>query len=292
MLWAGAGEGFLARVLIVGCGYLGNSLGAALLCDAHEVWGLKRRPVGLALGIRPIEADLGLPATLRDLPTDLDFVFYMVSPGGSDDALYRAAYVEGLRNFLGALEAQRVQTRRLFFVSSTAVYAQQRGEWVDETSPTEPRHFSGRRLLEGEHLLFESSFAATVVRLGGIYGPRRTRLIERVRTGSAVYRRRPPQYTNRIHRDDCVGALCHLMELEAPEPLYLGVDCEPADEASVLGWLAGVLGAPPPRAAESAPRRQEGSNKRCRNERLLGSGYAFLYPTFREGYTAVLAGAG
>jgi len=279
-------------VLIAGCGYLGNALGAALLCDAHEVWGLKRRPVGLALGIRPVEADLGLAATLRDLPTGLDFAFYMVSPGGADDALYRAAYVEGLRNFLEALEAQREPPRRLFFVSSTAVYAQRDGEWVDEASPTEPDHFSGRRLLEGERLFLESPFEGTVVRLGGIYGPRRARLIERVRTGSAVYRRKPPQYTNRIHRDDCVGALRHLMELEAPEPLYLGVDCEPADEASVLGWLAGVLGAPLPRAVESAPRRRGNSNKRCRNERLLGSGYAFSYPTFREGYTAVLAGAG
>jgi nucleoside-diphosphate-sugar epimerase len=281
----------LAKVLIAGCGYLGNALGSALLCDAHEVWGLKRRPVGLALGIRPVEADLGLAATLRELPTGLDFVFYMVSPGGSDDALYRAAYVEGLRHFLEALEAGRERPRRLFFVSSTAVYAQQDGEWVDETSPTEPRHFSGRRLLEGERLLLESPFAATVVRLGGIYGPRRARLVERVRTGSAVYRRKPPQYTNRIHRDDCVGALRHLMGLEAPERLYLGVDCEPAAEASVLGWLAGALGAPPPRAVESAPRGRGNANKRCRNERLLASGYGFRYPTFREGYTAVLAGA-
>jgi nucleoside-diphosphate-sugar epimerase len=277
-------------VLIAGCGYLGNALGAALLCDAHDVWGLKRRVVGLALGIRPVEADLGLAATLRDLPTGLDFIFYMVSPGGSDDALYRAAYVEGLRNLLEALEARRERPRRVFFVSSTAVYAQQDGEWVDEASPTEPRHFSGRRLLEGERLLFESPFAGTVVRLGGIYGPRRARLIERVRTGSAVYRGKPPQYTNRIHRDDCVGALWHLMELEVPERLYLGVDCEPAAEASVLGWLAGVLGTPPPRVVESVARGRARGNKRCRNDRLLASGYAFRYPTFREGYTAVLAG--
>ncbi len=129
-----------------------------------------------------------------------------------------------------------------------------------------------------------------MVRLGGIYGPRRAGLIERLRTGSAVYRGKPPQYTNRIHRDDCVGALRHLMGLEAPERLYLGVDCEPAAEASVLGWLAGVMGTPPARAVESAPRRRARGNKRCRNDRLLASDYAFRYPTFREGYTAVLAG--
>jgi nucleoside-diphosphate-sugar epimerase len=281
----------LARILIAGCGYVGNALGEALLRDAHEVWGLKRRVAGLAPGIQPLEADLGLAATLGELPTGLDFVFYMVSPGGRDDAFYRAAYVRGLRNLLEALEARRQRPRRVFFVSSTAVYAQQGGEWVDEASPTEPRHFSGRRLLDGERLLFESPFAGTVVRLGGIYGPRRTRLVERVRTGNAVYRGRPPQYTNRIHRDDCAGALRHLMGLEAPERLYLGVDCEPAAEARVLVWLAGVLGAPAPREVKSAPRGRGNANKRCRNERLLASGYSFRYPTFREGYTALLAGA-
>ena len=113
-------------------------------------------------------------------------------------------------------------------------------------------------------------------------------------------------YTNRIHRDDCVGVLRHLMQLEAPEPLYLGVDCEPADEAAVLRWLAGVLGAPEPRvAAAGAPvgRKSRGSQrsaqraegergptgKRCRNDRLLASGYRFLYPSFRDGYRVILA---
>lgn len=275
-------------MLIAGCGYVGAALGAELVREGHEVFGLRRRVASLPEGAVPVEADLNLASTLADLPGGLDFVLYMAGPAGRDDALYKSAYVEGLRNLLRALEAGRQSPRRVFFVSSTAVYAQSGGEWVDEESPAEPSHFSGRRLLEGERLLLESGFAGTVVRLGGIYGPRRTRLIERVRTGSATYRRGGACYTNRIHRDDCAGALRHLMGLASPEKLYLGVDCEPADEAAVLRWLAGVLGAPPPRRAPETSGGR-GGNKRCRNERLLASGYAFRYRSFREGYTALLA---
>jgi nucleoside-diphosphate-sugar epimerase len=281
----------MARVLIAGCGYLGAALGALLDRDSHAVFGLRRRAGSLPWGVRPIEADLVIPGTLRELPPQLDFVFFMAAPAGRDDGLYRTLYVDGLRNLLDALAGQGQQPKRIFFTSSTSVYGQKDGEWVDETSPTEPASFAGRRILEAEALLEGGPFPASVVRFGGIYGPRRTGLVERVRTGRVVYQEEPARYTNRIHRDDCAGALRHLMQLPEPEALYLGVDCEPASEAMVTHWLAGVLGAPPPRRgtpdATAGPERV--GSKRCRNERLLASGYEFQYPTFREGYTAVLA---
>jgi nucleoside-diphosphate-sugar epimerase len=282
----------MARVLIAGCGYVGVVLGRVLADESHGVWGLRRRPLSLPEGIVPIVADLGLGASLAALPPDLDYVFYMASPGGSDEAFYRTAYVEGLSNLLHALDRQGQRPVRIFFVSSTAVYAQRRAEWVDEESPTEPVHFSGRRLLEAERILFEGPFAGTAVRFAGIYGPRRTRLIEDVRAGRAVWRKSPPQWTNRIHRDDCAGVLAHLMQLERPEKIYLGVDCEPAEQGAVLRWLAGALGAPAPRAvrAKDPALRARRDNKRCRNDRLLATGYTFLYPTYREGYSAVLEG--
>jgi nucleoside-diphosphate-sugar epimerase len=284
----------MARVLIAGFGYVGAALGRALVDDAHAVWGLCRQPVSLPEGVLAITADLGVAADLADLPPDLDCVFYMASPGGSDDALYRTAYVEGLANLLGALVRQGQQPARVFFVSSTAVFAQRRGEWVDETSPAQPDHFSGRRLLEAERVLFEGPFPGTVVRFGGIYGPRRTQLVQSVRAGRAVWRKSPPEWTNRIHRDDCAGVLAHLMKLDRPEAIYLGVDCEPAERGAVLRWLAGASGAPVPRAVRSGDPslRPARSNKRCRNDRLLASGYRFRYPTYREGYRAVLEGMG
>jgi nucleoside-diphosphate-sugar epimerase len=244
----------------------------------------------------PVAADLADPdslargfAALGD--ARLDVLVYAAAADRGDDAAYRAAYVDGLRNAIAALARRAEAPRRVFFTSSTAVYAQRSGEWVDETSPTEPTQFRGMRMLEAERELLASGMPATVLRLGGIYGPGRTRLVERVRSGRAWIHPGPPRYTNRIHRDDAVGALCHLAALalagEPLAPIYLAVDDEPADEAVVLRWLADRLGVslPPP-----PPGQGEGSepNRRCRNARLRAAGYRFRHPTFREGYAALL----
>jgi nucleoside-diphosphate-sugar epimerase len=281
----------MARVLIAGCGYVGAALGSLLVEQSHVVWGLRRSPRSLPAGIKPITADLAHRGDLSALPRNLDTVFYLVSPTGSEDALYRRAYVDGLRTLIAALY-EGDQQPRILFASSTAVYGQRDGEWIDETSETAPEHWSGQRVLEGEQLVLQSPLPATVIRFGGIYGPRRTQLVDQVRTGQAVYAKGKPRYTNRIHRDDCAGVLQHLMRLKEPDPIYLGVDDEPAEQRAVLSWLAGALGAPEPRAADTPKAgrsgRSAGGGKRCRNARLLGSGYTFRYPTFREGYSAVL----
>jgi len=280
----------MSNLLIAGCGYVGAALARVRVERGDNVFGLRRNPVDVPPGVMPIAADLAVPRTLAELPAAFDVVVYAASPGGRDDAFYRTTYVEGLRNLLAALSEQGHRPRRTIFVSSTAVYGQTRGEWVDETSETEPSHFSGRRLLEAETLLRESGLPSVVVRLGGIYGPRRTRLVDEVRQGRAAIGRGGPHYTNRIHRDDCVGALDHLIDHADPVACYLGVDSEPEDEAVVLRWLAGVLGASPPRVAGADQRRKaRGGSKRCRNTLLVSSGYAFRYPNYRDGYTAVLA---
>lgn len=288
-------------MLVAGCGYVGAALASDLRGAGHAVFGLKRRPEGLPRGVVPLAADLAEPGSL-DAALDAmgdppDVVVYAAAADRGDDEAYRRAYVEGLRNVVASLRARRARVARLFFTSSTAVYAQDDGAWVDEESDAAPRDFRGRRMLEAEGVLAASGFAATALRLGGIYGPGRTRLVESVRSGRAVIRPGPPRYGNRIHRDDAAGALAHLAERalagEALAPRYLGVDDEPADEAVVLRWIASRLGvAAPPVAADAAAgeasaRRRPGS-KRCSNARLRAAGYAFRYPTFREGYAALI----
>jgi nucleoside-diphosphate-sugar epimerase len=281
----------MANILIAGCGYVGTALGLRLVEAGHIVWGIRRSAEGLPPGIRHLAADLTAPHTLQELPPALDVVFYTAAPNGSDEAAYRAIYVDGLRYVLEALVRQHQSPRRVLLTSSTAVYAQSAGEWVDETSPTEPQHFTGRRVLEGERVLLDGPFPATVLRLGGIYGPGRTSLIERVRQGLAACREGLPLYTNRIHRDDCAGALHHLMTLPQPDSHYIGVDHESADYCDVLRWLAAQLGGPSPRveASSAMDSRRHRTNKRCRHDKLIASGYVFHYPTFREGYAALLA---
>lgn len=274
------------RVLIAGCGYVGSALGELLASEGHSVFGLRRDPASLPPSITPVVADLSCTIASETLPGALDFIFYTASAGGSDDAAYRSAYVDGPRNLLEALAPQQTNVRRLLFTSSTGVYAQMNGEWVDETSPTEPESHTGCRLLEGEKVMLEGPVPATVVRLSGIYGPGRTRSIRRaidtpVDDG-------PPNYTNRIHRDDCAGALRHLMLLPEPAPLYLATDHEPTDRRTVSEWLSKRLGRPLPEASPTDDSGRRRTNKRCSNARLLASGYEFRYPTFREGFAKLL----
>ncbi len=281
----------MARILIAGCGDVGTTLGLMLQQAGHEVWGLKRHPATLPPAIRGLAADLGDPVGLKNsLPPDLDYVFYTAAADGFSEERYRAAYVDGVARLLDALQAGGQQPRRLFFTSSTSVYAQCHGEWVDEDSPAEAGGFAGRCLRQGEQIFWNGPYPASVIRFGGIYGPGRTRLIDSLRQGSASCVDNPPVYTNRIHRDDCAAALQHLMNLPAPQMLYLGVDDEPAPQCEVLRWLAGRLGVPGPTVVGAAVASEAmlRANKRCRNARLRASGFQFRYPGYREGYAALL----
>lgn len=279
----------MARILIAGCGDVGGALAGRLLVQGHSVWGLRRRVEALPEGIDPLAADLGNPETLTRLPEALDFVFYTAAAPAFEDSAYRLTYVYGPGNLLQALQYQGHAVQRFVFVSSTSVYGQRGGEWVDEASATEPTHFSGRHMLAGEHTVLNGPFPAIAVRFGGIYGPGRGRLIERVRRGGPCTDG-PPLYTNRIHRDDCAGALQHLIQLTDPGQVYLGVDDAPAPECEVMDWLAGQLSLPLPLRTSEPGRRSGG--KRCSNRRLRRSGYRFVYPDFRSGYGALLGRKG
>ena len=277
-------------MLIIGCGYVGAALGKALAAQGHLVRGMRRNPESLPESIKPVRADIHDKDLIDLLPEGLDFIFYTLSSGGGGEAGYRAAYAEGPKNLIEALDLKGERPTRIFFTSSTAVYAQTDGGRVDEESPAQPVHYSGRTLLEGERAFLESGHPATILRLSGIYGPGRTRLIDAVRAGRAEVHEGPPRFTNRIHRDDCAGALAHLMKMDRPDEVYIGVDDEPADRRKVLNWLAERLGAPRPREAGAgeAPSARAATNKRCSNARLKSTGYRFLYPSYREGYAEMI----
>ena len=170
---------------------------------------------------------------------------------------------------------------------------------MNENSPAEAESFSGHCIRQGEQLMWASGWPAIAVRFGGIYGPGRTRLIDSVRDGTAVCPEGAPIYTNRIHRDDCARALEHLLQISAPEKLYIAVDDDPAPLEDVLGWLAVQLGAPKPRCVLQHPvkpgaetRRDPATrlraSKRCSNARLRATGFRFRYPSYRDGYAALL----
>lgn len=272
------------NVLIAGCGYVGSALAAELAAGGHRVWGLRRDPRALPPGVLRVAADLTSPASLDGLDEAIDHVVYAASPSARTEAAYEAAYVRGLENLLQVLE-RRANLARVVLTSSTAVYAQDDGGFVDEDSQTAPTSFSGRALLRAEAMLRGRSFEGVALRLAGIYGPGRTWLVRRVHRGEA---RVDPKvhYGNRIHQRDCAGALAHLLTVDEVAPVYLGVDDAPAPLGEVYAFVADLLGVAPPPVGPSSEGR--GGNKRCKNTRLVESGYALRVPSYREGYPPIV----
>ena len=88
----------------------------------------------------------------------IDFAVYCVAPDSGTEAAYRLAYLDGLESFLGALKQQGERPRRIFFASSTSVYSQRRGEWIDEASTASPSRYAGEILVQAERLLLASGF--------------------------------------------------------------------------------------------------------------------------------------
>ena len=280
-------------VLIAGCGDLGTEAGLRFAAAGFSVLGWRRSPEKLPPEITGQAADL--TAELPPVPAATEIVVIAVAAAARTEAAYRAAYVDGTANVLDALERDGVRPRRILFVSSTAVFGDAGGDWVDEDTPAAPASFSGKVIRKAEELLHRRRPDAVVLRLAGIYGPGRTRLIDQLAAGTAVVPA-APQLTNRIHRDDAAAAIVHLTtRIPDPEPLYLGVDHQPVELAEVLRFLAAELGVQAPEPGRNAPADRStgrGGNRRLSNARLLGTGFSFAYPTFREGYRAVLAGAG
>jgi nucleoside-diphosphate-sugar epimerase len=278
------------KVLLIGFGDLARRLGALVAAGGGEVSALRRTP-GAVPGVRMFTGDCRDGELLRAALEGQDAVVVTLTPGAFTEAAYRDIYVAGARALADALGALASGPRQLLWVSSTSVYGQGDGEWVDEGSPAQPRSFSGRCLREAEDIVRALPLPATVVRFSGIYGPGRTRLVDQVRRGECAPAE-PVQWTNRIHSDDCAGVLHHLLTLAdggaALESLYLGTDCEPVPLHEVHQWLAGRLGVRVTPVAGGVER----GNRRCSNARLLASGYRFIYPGFREGYGALLATQG
>jgi nucleoside-diphosphate-sugar epimerase len=272
------------RILLAGCGDLGGRVAQRLCARGDEVWALRRQPPAHdGSGIHWLRGDLTRPDSLHGLPEKITRLVYLPAPDARDKASYRAIFVDGLRHLLDVLDARALA--QVLLVSSSAVYGEHDGDWVDETTPVNPLGFNGSVLCEAEQWLAEQPLPWTVLRLAGLYGPGRLQLVERLRAGQLRVPREVPHWANRIHVDDAAAAVVHLLGLARPLPVYLGVDDTPLPLDELYDFLADLVDAPLP--AEGAPPVGVGS-KRLVNARLRASGWAPQWPDTRAGYAALL----
>lgn len=278
----------MAKILIAGCGDIGRALGNLLTEAGHQVTGLKRQPLLNSQDKFPyFQADLTVKSHLNALQSDYEYVFFIASPDRRENDSYRKIYDTGLSNLAG-----RLSHADWFFVSSTSVYGQNQGEWVDEDSAATGSSASSRLIVAAEQYLNALNSNNIIIRFSGIYGPGREYLINQARQ-NPVIQKHPPYYTNRIHRQDCVAVLAFMLNQRLKgvelQSCYLASDDYPATLWEVMTWLCGQLRCPPP--AAKAVDAAAVMNKRCRNDRLKALGYRFLYADFRQGYGAVLSGS-
>jgi nucleoside-diphosphate-sugar epimerase len=282
-------------LLSIGHGYTAAALARRLLPQGWRVIGTTRNPHRAesmrAIGIEPVSWPLADPqGTLR---TATHLLCSVAPVEGADPVL---AAISGV--LMGAAPA----LRWIGYLSTTGVYGDHAGGWVDEETQPKPTTDRARARLAAEARWFAlgraSDVPVQVFRLGGIYGPGRGPF-EALRAGTTRSIIKPGQVFSRIHVDDIAAVLEASMAQPNPGRLYNVVDDEPAPPQDVQALAAGLLGLAPPPAVpfeEEAPRMNPmarefyGESRRVRNQRIREElGVALAYPTYREGLAAVLA---
>lgn len=277
------------KILIAGCGDLGTAIARQLAVSGINAVGLRRNAQampGEAAGSFSsiIPADVTQPPTLEPLQfLQPEIIVYCVAASGQTDAEYQSAYVDGLRNVL-ATQKDNARLKHVFFVSSTRVYGQDTDALLDESVAAQPADFGGRRLLEAEQLLQALGCGHTALRLSGIYGPGRLRMINLARSPADW----PKQngWSNRIHRDDAAAFIAFLIRQVLAganvQDCYIVTDSMPVPQYEVLGWIAAQIQAVTPRLLPVS------GGKRLSNKSMLETGFKLQYPDYRAGYRTLL----
>jgi nucleoside-diphosphate-sugar epimerase len=273
----------VSSVLIVGCGYVGLPLGKEFVSRGETVYGTTRSPDRMEVisreGLRPILLDVLAP------PFDLrlvDLVYFLVA-GTGDDTLPK-----GMANLISALSHRPPQ--RFVYTSSTGIYGDYGGAWVDESSPRRGTHPAGERLIRTEDLLLSASgkerFPGIIARLSGIYGPNRIPGLDRIRKKEPIPGR-PDAYLNLIHLDDLIGSLIACGSRGRAGEVYLISDDQPVRREDYYRFLAARLNAGA--VSFQGEARERSGSRRCRNRKMKEDlSVKLKYPSYREGIEALV----
>lgn len=273
----------MAHVLIAGCGDLGSGLATELVTQGHQVTGIRRTKLDFPYGVQGITGDL--VEMNNDALPDVDVVFLIMTPNGRNESAYQTAYFDTAQVIIRRYQAM-TKPPQVFFVSSTSVYGQSQGEWIDESTLAEPQSATAKILVETESAL-AAAFKSVAIRCSGIYGAGRFRLLEKVEREEDWG---PNSWTNRVHRDDVVSALVtlagHALEKKPLPKQVIVTDQTPVSMWEVKLWLATCLGAKVvvSNISDFAP----ASGKRIQGHYLLSQGWKPRYPSYVSGYQLLL----
>ena len=271
--------GRVMRKLIIGCGYLGERVARNWLDNGYETWVLTRseeRAARLAeSGLNPLIGDVLDLGSLQKFP-QVETILFAVGFDRASKRSKRTVYVEGLRN---VLKENRGKFQRIVYISSTSVYGQDNGEFVDEFSAASPSEENGCICRDAEAVVSEPfrradqdarTGEAVVLRLAGIYGPGRLLAREQQLRRGGLLSGNPDAWLNLIHVEDAVQAVLAAEDRGRAGETYLVCDDQPIRRREYYAALASQLGIVPPgfeEVAADAPERRR-FNKRCVNRRM------------------------
>lgn len=274
----------MPRLLLVGCGYVGQAT-ADLFHGAGwavEAWtGSAASAAELASKpYRVIACDASDAGTVTTHGGEFEVVIQCVSSAGGNDEDYRRVYLQTAENLT------RVHpSATLIFTGSTSVYAQEKGEWVDEKSAAEPDRATAQVLRETEQLVL--AHCGIVTRIAGIYGPGRSALLKKFLRNEGLHPEAENRFRNYAHRDDIAAALLLLAERRGQldgEKIFNIADDLPMTGGEVYAALSELLKKPlPPPATEGFSRKRGDSNKRVSNAKLRQLGWRPRYPSLPAG---------
>lgn len=277
----------MAHLFCFGLGYSAKALAHRLLADGWTVSGTRRQLAPAQDGIRLMAFDGANPIAL---PQDITHILVSIPPDATGDPVARA---------MGKAIAALPHLQWLGYLSTTGVYGDTGGAWVDEETPAAPTSLRGERRHQAEqdwlHLFTTKKVPVHIFRLAGIYGPGRNQ-IESVRTGEARRVIKPGQVFSRIHVDDIAQILHASITHPNPGRIYNVCDDEATPPQDVIAFAADLLHMPlPPAINADDPSLSEmaksfyAENKRVRNGRIKTElGVRLKYPTYRDGLRALL----
>ena len=274
--------------LIIGCGYLGHRIAALWHNQGQRVLATSRRPATFTGSVaEAVVCDVLDPETLRDLP-EVDTVVYAIGFDRSAGASMRSVYVDGLANVLERLPAPR----KFIYVSSSSVYGQTDGGWVDEEAATEPLEEAGQIVRAAEKVLEAKLPDAVVLRFAGIYGPDRLLRQKAILAGEPIVGD-GDKWLNLIHVEDGARVVLAAEQHARPGRTYNVCDNQPVKRHVFYAVLAQQLAAPPPcfvpPPSDMPSPPHEKANRRLRNQRMREELQVTLrYENYQAGIVASL----